>query len=87
MNWYYAREGRQVGPLSEGDLEAQVAAGVVRSDTCTQCGRASSCSATSRRIPAPSSSSPPDATEGIADEQYVRNVVDIVFRTIPGRPS
>jgi len=30
---------------------------------------------------------PPEATEGIADEQYVRNVVDIVFRTSPGRPS
>lgn len=26
---------------------------------------------------------PPEATEGIADEQYVRNVVDIVFRTAP----
>ena len=30
---------------------------------------------------------PPEATEGIADEQYVRNVVDIVFRASPGRPS
>lgn len=26
---------------------------------------------------------PPEATEGIADEQYVRNVVDIVFQTKP----
>src|SRR5439155_13668588 len=25
MNWYYAREGRQVGPLSEQDLKLQVA--------------------------------------------------------------
>jgi uncharacterized RDD family membrane protein YckC len=33
MNWYYAREGRQIGPLSEDDLRAQVAAGVVRADT------------------------------------------------------
>lgn len=33
MNWYYAKEGRQVGPLSEEDLQAQVAAGAVRADT------------------------------------------------------
>ncbi len=33
MNWYYAREGRQVGPLSEDDLKTQVAAGVIRADT------------------------------------------------------
>src|SRR5262245_3932195 len=33
MNWYYAREGRQVGPVSEEDLTAQAAAGVVRADT------------------------------------------------------
>ena len=33
MNWYYAKEGRQVGPLSAEDLQAQVAAGVVREDT------------------------------------------------------
>jgi uncharacterized RDD family membrane protein YckC len=33
MNWYYAREGRQVGPLSEQDLQAQVATGVVGADT------------------------------------------------------
>jgi hypothetical protein len=24
---------------------------------------------------------PPDAIEGIADEQYVRNVVDVLYRT------
>jgi uncharacterized RDD family membrane protein YckC len=30
---------------------------------------------------------PPEATEGIADEQYIRNVVDIVFRVADGRPS
>jgi uncharacterized RDD family membrane protein YckC len=30
---------------------------------------------------------PPEATEGIADEQYVRDVVDIVFRATPGRSS
>jgi uncharacterized RDD family membrane protein YckC len=33
MNWYYAREGRQVGPVSEAELQAQVAAGVIRADT------------------------------------------------------
>jgi uncharacterized RDD family membrane protein YckC len=33
MSWYYAREGRQVGPVSEAELQAQVAAGVVRPDT------------------------------------------------------
>lgn len=33
MNWYYAREGRQVGPVSEQDLAAQAAAGIVRADT------------------------------------------------------
>ena len=33
MSWYYAREGRQVGPVSEEDLAAQVAAGVVRAET------------------------------------------------------
>jgi uncharacterized RDD family membrane protein YckC len=30
---------------------------------------------------------PPEATDGIADEQYVRNVVDVVFRATPARPS
>jgi uncharacterized RDD family membrane protein YckC len=30
---------------------------------------------------------PPEATEGIADEQYVRNVVDIVFGASPGRTA
>ncbi|HSH93581.1 MAG TPA: RDD family protein, partial [Roseimicrobium sp.] len=31
---------------------------------------------------------PPDAVEGVADEQYVRNVVDVLFRTRPesGKP-
>jgi len=24
---------------------------------------------------------PPDATEGLSDEQYVRNVVDMLFRS------
>jgi len=33
VNWYYAREGRQVGPVSEEDLTAQAASGVVRADT------------------------------------------------------
>jgi hypothetical protein len=28
---------------------------------------------------------PPEATEGLTDEQYVRNVVDILFR--PQRPE
>jgi uncharacterized RDD family membrane protein YckC len=33
MNWYYAREGRQIGPVNEAELQAQVAAGVVGADT------------------------------------------------------
>ena len=33
MSWYYAREGRQIGPVSEAELQTQVAAGVVRADT------------------------------------------------------
>jgi len=33
MSWYYAKEGRQVGPLSEEDFKAQIAAGGIRSDT------------------------------------------------------
>jgi len=33
MNWYYASEGRQAGPLNEQDLKLQVAAGVIRADT------------------------------------------------------
>jgi len=24
---------------------------------------------------------PPEATDGIADEQYIRNVVDVIYRT------
>ena len=30
---------------------------------------------------------PPDAVEGIADEQYVRNVVDVIYRTESKRPK
>lgn len=30
---------------------------------------------------------PGEVTEGMADEQYVRNVVDIVFRAVPAPPS
>ncbi len=30
---------------------------------------------------------PPEATEGIADEQYLRNLTDVLYRTRPGRPS
>jgi uncharacterized RDD family membrane protein YckC len=30
---------------------------------------------------------PPEASEGLADEQYVRNVVDVVYRTRTGAPS
>jgi uncharacterized RDD family membrane protein YckC len=26
---------------------------------------------------------PPEATDGIADEQYIRNVVDVIYRTFP----
>ena len=33
MNWYYAREGRQIGPVNDEELQAQVAAGVIRGDT------------------------------------------------------
>lgn len=33
MNWYYAREGRQVGPVSETELQTQVSAGVIGADT------------------------------------------------------
>jgi uncharacterized RDD family membrane protein YckC len=33
MNWYYAREGRQIGPVNDEELQAQVAAGVIRADT------------------------------------------------------
>lgn len=33
MSWYYAREGRQVGPVDEAELRSQIAAGVVRADT------------------------------------------------------
>jgi len=28
---------------------------------------------------------PPEATDGLADEQYLRNVVDVIYRTDPGR--
>jgi hypothetical protein len=27
---------------------------------------------------------PPEATDGIADEQYIRNVVDVLYRTRTG---
>jgi hypothetical protein len=30
---------------------------------------------------------PPETTEGMPDEQYVRNVVDILFRKAPGSPE
>ena len=33
MTWYYADNGRQVGPIEESALDELVAAGVVRDDT------------------------------------------------------
>src|SRR5262245_30682411 len=33
MSWYYAKEGRQVGPVGEADFEGLVRGGVVGSDT------------------------------------------------------
>jgi uncharacterized RDD family membrane protein YckC len=33
MQWYYAEQGRQVGPLDEAALDNLVAAGIVRDDT------------------------------------------------------
>lgn len=33
MNWYYASEGKQIGPISESELQALVQSGVIRPDT------------------------------------------------------
>ncbi len=33
MNWYYALEGQQIGPVTDADLQNLVAAGTIRKDT------------------------------------------------------
>ena len=33
MSWYYAKEGRQIGPVTEAELQSQVTAGAIRADT------------------------------------------------------
>src|SRR5213592_3603976 len=33
MSWYYAEEGKQVGPITDADFESLVVRGTVRDDT------------------------------------------------------